>query len=204
MAFHWSQVFSTALTLFLLMDPIGNVPIFVSVLKNIPRRRHWRIILRELCIALAIIVIFQFIGDALLDFLNVSTATLLLAGGLILFLIALKMIFPPPHDTNSGLIERKEPFIVPLAIPLVAGPAVLAAVMLYAGQRENYHPGAISIAIFLAWVASTFILISAPLWKRVLGSKGLIACERLMGLILILLAVQMFLEGIAQFLFQIR
>lgn len=204
MAFHWTQVFSIALTLFLLMDPIGNVPIFVSVLKNIPARRHWRIILRELCIALGVILLFQFIGDALLQFLHVSTPTLLIAGGLILFLIALKMIFPSPYDAAMDRVENKEPFIVPLAIPLVAGPAVLAAVMLYAGQEEHFHPGAISLAILLAWIASTFILISAPLWKRMLGSKGLIACERLMGLILILLSVQMFLEGMAQFLLQLR
>jgi multiple antibiotic resistance protein len=107
------------------------------------------------------------------------------------------MIFPAPKETN-GINAEKEPFIVPLAIPLVAGPAVLAAVILYSGRKEKIW--ICGSAIVLAWIATTIILVSSSFLKKVLGKKGLTACERLMGLILTLLAVQMFLEGISQYM----
>lgn len=106
------------------------------------------------------------------------------------------MIFPSQTQEPIDSIDR-EPFIVPLATPLVAGPAVLAAVMLYSGSENSW----VCIgAIIIAWVASTLILISSSYIKSLLKEKGLIACERLMGLILTLLAVQMFLEGMVRFL----
>jgi MarC family membrane protein len=197
----WMQMFSMAFALFLLMDPIGNVPIYVSLLKDIKPRRQITIIMRELLIALAIIILFNFIGDALLNFLNVKMATILISGGIILFLIAIKMIFPTKPDPDGNVRIDKEPFIVPLAVPLVAGPAVLAAVMLYSGQHKD--SGWLTIgAIAIAWAFSTLILLSSSLWKKLLGMRGLIACERLMGLILTLIAVQMFLEGVDLFLKQ--
>lgn len=187
---------SMAFALFLLMDPIGNVPLFVSILKGIPQKRHLWIISRELVIALSIMIGFAFIGDALLHFLKITTPTLLISGGVILFLIALKMIFPSDHPRPVGM--GKEPLVVPLATPFVAGPAVLAAVMLYAGQRSSMV--ALIGAIFLAWAASTLILLTSSFWKKRLGEQGLTALERLMGLILTLIAVQMFFEGLLQFL----
>lgn len=193
-----SQMFSMAFALFLLMDSIGNVPIFVSILKDIDPARQRKIIFRELLIALLIIVTFNFLGDALLGFLNVKMATILISGGIILFLIALKMIFPVKPDPDVQLPQEKEPFIVPLATPLVAGPAVLAAVMLYSGQNKDSF---VTLgAIVIAWAASTLILLSSSLWKKLLGWRGLVACERLMGLILTLIAVQMFLQGLDIFL----
>lgn len=195
----WMQMLSMAFALFLLMDPIGNVPIFVSVLKDIDPRRQRKIIIRELIIALFIIILFNFIGDALLGFLNVTMPTILISGGIILFLIALKMIFPGRRDPDVDISIEKEPFIVPLATPLVAGPAVLAAVMLYSGQHQSDMSLTVG-AIVIAWAASTLILISSSLWKKLLGWRGLVACERLMGLILTLIAVQMFLEGTQEFL----
>lgn len=195
----WMQMFSMAFALFLLMDPIGNVPIYVSVLKDIDPRRQRSIIMRELFIALVIIILFNFIGDALLGFLNVTMPTILISGGIILFLIALKMIFPGRRDPDVDISQDKEPFIVPLATPLVAGPAVLAAVMLYSGQHQNDMWLTVG-AIIVAWAVSTVILLSSSLWKKLLGWRGLVACERLMGLILTLIAVQMFLEGSQEFL----
>jgi MarC family membrane protein len=195
----WMRMFSMAFALFLLMDPIGNVPIYVSVLKDIEPRRQRKIITRELCIALVIIILFYFLGDALLGFLNVTMPTILISGGIILFLIALKMIFPGRRDPDVELPQDKEPFIVPLATPLVAGPAVLAAVMLYSGQHK--HEMALPLtAIVIAWAVSTVILLSSSVWKKLLGWRGLVACERLMGLILTLIAVQMFLEGTDMFM----
>lgn len=198
MEFGWTKVFSMALALFLLMDPVGNVPIFITTLKHVDPVRQRTVILRELAIALLIIVLFDFIGKGLLDFLNVSLSTIQIAGGIILFLVALKMIFPVDLETEVKMSSPKEPLVVPLATPLVAGPAVLAAVMLYSGQ-DKYNTMETLIAIVIAWIASTLILISSSLWKRLLGPRGLIACERLMGLVLTLIAVQMFLEGIREF-----
>ena len=195
----WTQMLSMAFALFLLMDPIGNVPIFVSVLKDIDPSRQRKIIMRELIIALFIIIVFNFLGDVLLDFLNVQMPTILISGGIILFLIALKMIFPGRRDPDVDISPEKEPFIVPLATPLVAGPAVLAAVMLYSGQHKTDMVITVG-AIAIAWAASTLILLSSSLWKKLLGWRGLVACERLMGLILTLIAVQMFLEGTQMFL----
>ena len=193
------SLLSMAFALFLLMDPIGNVPIYVSVLKDIDPARQRKIIIRELVIALIIIILFNFVGDALLRFLNVTMPTILISGGIILFLIALKMIFPGKRDPDVELPQDKEPFVVPLATPLVAGPAVLAAVMLYSGQYKEDTMLTVW-AIIIAWAASTLILLSSSLWKKLLGGRGLVACERLMGLILTLIAVQMFLEGIEMFM----
>ncbi|HEY2811516.1 MAG TPA: MarC family protein [Rhabdochlamydiaceae bacterium] len=192
------HMLSMALALFLLMDSIGNVPLFIALLKNIPAKRQRKIIFRELVIALLIILLFWVLGAPLLFFLNIEMPTILIAGGIILFLIAIKMIFPTRKISKTEAPREKEPFIVPLATPLVAGPAVLAAVMLYSGQRENAW---VSIsAIILAWVASTLILLCSPLLKKMLGDKGLTALERLMGLVLTLLAVQMFLDGVLRFM----
>ncbi len=195
----WMQMFSMAFALFLLMDSIGNIPLFVSVLKDIDPARQRKIIIRELLIALVIIIVFDLVGDGLMSFLNVTMPTILISGGIILFLIALKMIFPSRRDPDVDMGLDKEPFIVPLATPLVAGPAVLAAVMLYSGQHKD-DVGLTLTAIVIAWAASTLILLSSSLWKRLLGWRGLVACERLMGLILTLIAVQMFLGGLKQFL----
>jgi multiple antibiotic resistance protein len=191
------NMLSMAVALFLLMDPIGNVPLFIALLKNIPPKRQRVIITRELFFALCIILFFWLLGEPLLRFLNIQIPTILISGGIILFLIALKMIFPSPNKNEEIDARDKEPFIVPLATPLVAGPAVLAAVMLYSGREKM---GICIGAIIIAWIASTAILLGSSFLKKLLGDKGIIACERLMGLILTLLAVQMFLEGMLRFL----
>lgn len=189
------NMLSMSVALFLLMDSIGNVPLFIALLKNIPAKRQKIIIVRELFFALCIILLFWLIGEPLLRFLNIRMPTILISGGIILFLIALKMIFPSPKGTIES--TEKEPLIVPLATPLVAGPAVLAAVILYAGSEKWW----VCIgAIVIAWIASTAILVCSSYIKTLLKDKGLTALERLMGLVLTLLAVQMFLEGISRFL----
>ena len=163
-------------------------------------KRQRQIILRELVIALSSSCYFISLGDALLGFLNVTLPTILVSGGIILFLIALKMVFPRGRDPDVDLPQEKEPFIVPLAVPLVAGPAVLAAVILYSGQHKQDLMLPLT-SIVVAWAVSTAILLTSAFWKRVLGWRGLIALERLMGLILTLIAVQMFLEGFDMFLY---
>jgi multiple antibiotic resistance protein len=188
---------SIAFSLFLLMDPIGNIPFYISFLKGVDPKRQRYIITREMLIALFIIILFNFIGSGLMHFLNVTHYTIQIAGGIILFLLCLKMIFPPPHDPNEDLPHDVEPLIVPLAVPLVAGPAVLAAVIIYSHQEEN---SLVMIgAIFIAWAASLIILLTSSLLKKVLGWRGIMAMERLMGLVMILIAVQMFLSGVSSF-----
>lgn len=192
------QVLSIAFTLFLLMDPIGNIPFYISFLKGLDPKRQRRVIFRELMIALCIIILFNFVGDGLMKFLHVENDTIQMAGGIILFLLCLKMIFPPPHDPNESLPHDTEPFIVPLAVPLIAGPSVLAAVMIYAKQ-ENSSLVMVG-AIMIAWFASLIILLGSSFLKQILGWRGILALERLMGLILTLIAVQMFLSGLGAFI----
>ncbi|MGB7978868.1 MAG: MarC family protein [Chlamydiales bacterium] len=192
------QMLSIAFALFLLMDSIGNIPFYISFLKGLDPRRQRYVICRELLIALFIIILFTFVGDGLMQFLHIESDTIQIAGGIILFLLCLKMIFPPPHDPNESIAHDSEPFIVPLAVPLVAGPAVLAAVMIYAKQEED---SLIMVgAILIAWLSSLVILLASSFLKQVLGWRGIVALERLMGLVLILISVQMFLSGISAFI----
>ncbi len=184
-------------SLFLLMDSIGNLPLFIAILKDIPRKRQLQIIFREMIIALLIMVAFQFVGESVLYALQIQQYAVLVSGGIILFLLSLRMIFPSAHDADANVKKDKEPFIVPLAIPLVAGPAVLALIMLY--SRQQPEPYITITAIVLAWVLTTAILLSSAFLNKILGKRGIIACERLMGLILTMMSVQMFLQGIAQF-----
>jgi len=192
------SLFSIAFSLFLLMDSVGNIPFFITFLKGVDPKRHNIIIFRELLIALGIIIIFAFIGEALMDFLHVRNDTVQIAGGIILFLICLKMIFPPAKNPNENMPHDSEPFIVPLAVPLIAGPAVLAAVMIYARQENN---ALVMVgAILLAWAISLLVLLTSSFLKRTLGWRGIVAIERLMGLILTLIAIQMFLSGVSAFM----
>ncbi len=190
------QIFSLAFSFTLLMDPIGNVPIYVAVLKELPTRRQRIIVLREMFIALGTILLFYVSGDRILDALSVTPETIQISGGIILFIIALRMIFPPSKDTSVEF-SGGEPFIVPLAIPLVAGPTILAAVMIY--SQKEIAPFLVILALFLAWLVTTLILIASTSIEKILGKRGIVACERLMGFVLTLIALQMFLEGIKQF-----
>lgn len=194
-----TELFSAAVLLVLIMDPLGNLPIFMSVLKHIDPKRRRVIIIRELLIALVIMLLFLFTGEKMLAFLNLRAETVSISGGIILFLIAIKMIFPSPESSTSGLPAGEEPFLVPLAIPLLAGPSLLATLMLMSHQ----YPGNMSLlilALFIAWGITAAILMMSGLFLRLLGSKGVNALERLMGLILIMIATQMFLDGIRAYL----
>lgn len=179
------------------MDPIGNIPVYLAILKDVEVKKQKKIIFRELLIALAVIILFTFVGEHLLDILGVGQETILIAGGIILFIIALKMIFPSGKVSAYESPTKGEPFIVPLAIPLVAGPSVLAAVMIFS-HREPLS--LLITSIVVAWAVSTLILLCAPFLKRILGIRGITACERLMGLLLTLISVQMFLEGLSLYL----
>jgi multiple antibiotic resistance protein len=191
------DIFSTALLLFLVIDPIGNIPAFLFILRSVPEERHRRIIFRELFIALIVLVLFLFFGPFILEALQVSQGSLGAAGGIILFLIAVRMIFPVPKGVFGEEAEAGEPFIVPLAVPLIAGPAAMATLMLLMA-RDPANWSQWLAALLLAWSISGLILLSADRLARLLGRRTLTAIERLMGLVLTAVAVQMFIDGVGQ------
>ncbi len=185
---------SAAILIFLVMDPLGNVPLFVSALAEVPPERRLRVVMRELLIALGVLLGFLFGGRAALDLLGIREESISVAGGIVLFIISIRMLFPArdPGPARPG----GEPFIVPLAIPLVAGPSAFATLILLAGQ-PGARPAMLALALLAAWAASTAILLASPWLDRLLGERGLMAMERLMGLLLVALSVQMLLDGIA-------
>lgn len=180
------------------MDSIGNIPLYLSILKNLSPKRQRVVIFREMVIALVVIILFMFLGDSLMNFLQIEEGTIRIAGGVILFLICVKMIFPSTQDPQEKVPLNEEPLVVPLAVPLVAGPAVLAAVMIYSRQGTNIWN--MIGAICIAWIASLIVALASSYLKSLLGWRGITAIERLMGLILILIAVQMFLSGLRAFI----
>jgi multiple antibiotic resistance protein len=188
------SLLSAAVLLFLVMDPLGNIPFFLSALKPVEPARQVRVMLRELLIALAVLVLFLFLGQHILQLLGISERALTIAGGVILFLIALRMIFPS-KDTSMREEVSGEPFVVPLAIPYVAGPSALATEMLI--MRQDPERWAVWLsALLLAWGVSSLILVSSSQLQRVLGERGVTAVERLMGMILVAVAIQMLLDGL--------
>ena len=191
---------SAVLTLFLVMDPLGNIPPFLSVLKNVQPERRRRILVREISIAYVVLLVFLFLGKRVLALLSLQQETISVAGGIVLFLIALRMVFPQDGSLFGESLEG-EPFIVPLAIPLVAGPSALAVLLLLEQSAPNIT-GRLLLAVTIAWALSALILLSSTLLYRVLKQRGLIAMERLMGMLLVMLAVQMFMNGVADFLKQ--
>ena len=189
-------VLAAIFLLIIIMDPIGNVPVFLSILKNIPLERRKKIIIRELIIAFAILLFFMFIGRYLLQLLQIEQSSLGIAGGIILFIIAIRMIFPgtKPMFTHN---EEVEPLVVPLAIPMLAGPSAIAAVILLMAQEPSRWIEWIFV-VFVASLISGIILISSEALGSKLGNRALTAIERLMGIFLIMVSVDFILDGIKQ------
>ncbi len=191
-------ILSAALLLFLILDPLGNIPVFLSVLKPLPPKRQRIVLARELLIALVVLMGFLWGGKYALDMMHLRQESVAIAGGIVLFLIGIRMIFPRPEGL-MGELPGGEPFIVPLAIPLVAGPSGMAAVMLM-GSNEPNRLWDWSLALMIAWGATAVILFSATLLYKYLGRSALTALERLMGMLLVAISVQMVLDGIGTYL----
>jgi multiple antibiotic resistance protein len=192
------ELFSPVLTLFLIMDPLGNIPLFLSTLKGVRPERRRAVLMRELVLAYLVLLALLLAGNHVLRLLHLDHETISISGGIILFLIALRMIFPS-EDTRSGEPLDGEPFLVPLAVPLIAGPSTLAALLLL--QRSDPGSGLrLLLALTIAWALSGLILLSSTFFYRILRQRGLIALERLMGMLLVMMAVQMFLNGLQSFL----
>jgi multiple antibiotic resistance protein len=190
-------LYTATLMLLLVMDPIGNIPVFLAALVRVDPKRRKMIIMRELAIALLVLVFFLFFGRSILTQMHLSSSALGIAGGAILLILALKMIFPSYNLRQGGNVDE-EPFIVPLAIHMVAGPASMAMIMLISTQHSG-HDLRWLLALFIAWLASVIILVSSEFLRMILRERGIIALERLMGMLLLVLGVQMLLNGLQQF-----
>jgi len=191
--------FQSLILLILVTDPFGNVPIFVSALSHVAPERRWRVVVRECAIAFVLLMLFMFFGKHFLTALQLSEVSLRIGGGVILFLIALRMVFPQEGGIFGDVEDGAEPFIVPLAIPALAGPSSLATVLLFSSDSRLdlvVHLAAL-VAVAVVWLA---VLLSAERMQRVLGVRAMTAFERLMGLILTAMSVEMLLGGIRDYL----
>jgi MarC family membrane protein len=191
---------SATILLILITDPFGNIPIFANALRGVAPERRSRVILREVLIAFVLLLSFMFMGDGFLRVMNLSQLSLQIAGGVVLFLIALRMIFPPPPVAQSA--PQSEPFIVPLAIPALAGPSALATVLLLVSQAPERRLEWVA-ALSVTMVICAIVLVLAEHIQRILGDRVVVAFERLMGLILVAISVEMLLRGLKAFIGQL-
>jgi len=193
------EILSAGLTLLLIMDPLGNIPVFLSVLKTVENEsRKRKILIRELLIALIVLLVFLLVGPYLLKWLNLRQEAVHITGGVVLFLISLRMIFPTEKSILGDLPEG-EPFVVPLAVPLLAGPSTLAMlILLVRSQPDRIFDWL--IAVIGAWLVTSLIMLSSYKLYKLLGKRGLIAMERLTGMLLVAISVQMLLDRITTYL----
>lgn len=197
---HYTFLSATIL-LVLITDPIGNIPIFANALRHVAPERRVRVILREISIAFVLLLTFMFVGESFLRVMNLSELALQIGGGVILFLIALRMVFPPPAGATDDE-PTAEPLIVPLAVPAIAGPSALATVLLLVSQQPGQRTEWIA-ALCVTMAISAAVLVSAERVLRVIGTRLVVAVERLMGLVLVSVAVEMLLRGIKTFVVQL-
>jgi multiple antibiotic resistance protein len=188
------DLYSAVVTLFLVMDPLGNIPVFLAVLKGVAPERRRAVLVREILLAYVVLLVFLFLGAHLLELLQLEQETISISGGIVLFLIALRMIFPSEGGMIGETLEG-EPFVVPLAIPLIAGPSTLASLLLLqrSGAGQSYR---LLAAVTVAWALTAVILLSSTFFYRLLRQRGLVAMERLMGMLLVMVAVQMLMNGL--------
>jgi small neutral amino acid transporter SnatA (MarC family) len=184
---------SATILLLLITDPLGNIPLFANALKAVPPARRARVIVREVSIAFAVLLGFMFAGQGFLAALGLSEVSLLIGGALVLFLIALRMIFPPSETAAAEYTG--EPLIVPLAIPALAGPSALATVLLLVSQAPERRLEWIG-ALCVTMGVCALVLLSADRLQRLVGLRVVSAFEKLMGLILVSISVEMLIRGL--------
>jgi len=191
---------SATILLVLITDPVGNIPVFANALKHVAPQRRAKVILREILIAFFLLLSFIFVGEGFLRVMNLSELALQIGGGVILFLIALRMVFPPPAAQEAE--QLVEPLIVPLAIPAIAGPSALATVLLLVSQQPERRMEWVA-ALCVTMAISAVVLVSAERIQRLIGSRLVTAVERLMGLVLVSVAIEMMLRGAKTFALQL-
>lgn len=191
---------SATILLLLITDPVGNIPVFANALKHVPPERRPKVILREILIAFGLLLTFMFVGEGFLRVMNLSELSLQIGGGVILFLIALRMVFPSQGVEIDDVVT--EPLIVPLAIPAIAGPSALATVLLLVSQQPDKRMEWIG-ALCVTMIVSAVVLVSAERILRVIGNRLVVAVERLMGLVLVSVSIEMMLRGAKTFALQL-
>ena len=191
---------SATILLVLITDPVGNIPVFANALKHVAPQRRAKVILREISIAFLLLLTFMFVGEGFLRVMNLSDLSLQIGGGVILFLIALRMVFPPPAAQETE--QLVEPLIVPLAIPAIAGPSALATVLLLVSQQPERRMEWVA-ALCVTMLISAVVLVSAERIQRLIGNRLTTAVERLMGLVLVSVAIEMMLRGAKTFALQL-
>lgn len=194
----YMTLISLAVGLFLICNPVGNAPAMLALVKNFDFERQRFILLREAFLALLIALFFQFIGELFLSLLGIREYSLSLCGGILLFIVAFQMIFPEIEEPGKAGAMKHEPFLVPIATPLLAGPALLTIIMLYSKQQDSYWM--ISLALLLGWVGVFCVMALLPYILRLVGQKGLLILEQIMGMILTMMAVEMIVNGCKLFL----
>jgi small neutral amino acid transporter SnatA (MarC family) len=188
--------FQLALTFFIVTNPIGNIPPILALLKDYDLKRQQRILIREGIISFLIALFFQYFGELFLSILNVKDYALTLTGGMILLIIAIGMIFPKASTGPTTKLSQ-EPFIVPIATPLLSGAGVLSLIMLFSKEEQNAFK--VSSAIVLAWIGVVAVLALAPLLQQLLGKRGMLALEQLMGMVLAIIACGILIKGFTLF-----
>ncbi|MGH8782788.1 MarC family protein [Paraburkholderia sp.] len=193
---------SATILLLLITDPLGNIPIFINCLRGVAPHRRVVVILREVGIAFVILLLFMVFGDRFLRMMSLTDQSLRIGGGIVLFLIALRMIFPHPDGPFGGDTRGGEPLIVPLAIPALAGPSALATVMLLTSQAPGKMLEWVG-ALTVTMIVCAIVLVLAERIQVWLGERTVTAFERLMGLVLVAISVEMILGGIRSFVHQL-
>lgn len=193
MNFSFEGFFAPIISLFLVINAIGNVPLFVAILTPYDPKRQGKIIIREMVIALGILFLFGFFGDTILELMGISHSIIRMGGGILLLIVALSMIFP--RSTEPGKLPAHEPIIVPLATPIVAGPGAMSYVMVLSKQVPTIE---LFWVILIAWIPAFLITYAASYLKYLLGERGLLACQKLGGMLITLIAVQMIAQGVVQ------
>ena len=193
---------SATVLLILITDPLGNIPLFIGCLRGVAPNRRVVVILREIAIAFVILLVFMVVGDRFLRMMSLTDLSLRIGGGIVLFLIALRMIFPHPDGPFGGDVRGGEPLIVPLAIPALAGPSALATVMLLTSQAPGKTFEWIG-ALTVTMIVCAIVLLLAERIQALLGERTVMAFERLMGLVLVAISVEMMLAGIKAFVHQL-
>lgn len=191
------SIWQIALALFLVANPIGNAPVFVALVKNFTFERQKIILFRESIFSFLLALFYLFVGKAFFDIIQIKPYAISLAGGTVLLLIALSMIFPPKHANGADRIPQ-EPFIVPIAIPLISGGGVLSTIMYFSAKEQNMPK--MLFACIIAYVGVTAVVVSSAYLQKLLGRRGLIALEQLMGMILALISTEIFVKGFTMFL----
>ena len=190
---------SYIVTLILVMDPFGNIPLFITALKRVPPERRTKVLLRELMIALLIMMVFLFAGAKMLAWLGIAKYSLGVSGGIVLFIMSIKLVFNSLGDEQTQINQKdEEPFVVPLAIPLIAGPASLSMLLILSAGAPTKVVSLFIAVLIASFLNGLVLLLSFPL-SNILGKRGLIALERLTGLLMVLISVNMMMGGISEF-----